>query len=125
MGDSAAYIEQNNDNIRYQKSVSSYFYTPPSFSQRSIFLGGYIGGILINTLYVWWWRVSHFSMLKLVIMLQVYFAIYDYFFLLSLAYMKKSLYLCSANPQWGSASGGAVVRSAANKSISADIFEYY
>ena len=108
-----------------KKSVSSYFDTPPSFSQRSIFLGGYIGGILINTLYVWWWRVSHFSMLKLVIMLQVYFAIYDYFFLLSLAYIKKSLYLCSANPQWGSASGGAVVRSAANKSISADIFEYY
>ena len=62
-------------------------------------------------------------MLKLVIMLQVYFAIYDYFFLLSLAYMKKSLYLCSANPRWGSASGGAVVRSAANKSISSDIFE--
>ena len=31
--------------------------------------------------------------------------------------MKKSLYLCSANPQWGSASGGAVVRSAANKSF--------
>ena len=56
-------------------------------------------------------------------MLQVYFAIYDYFFLLSLAYMKKSLYLCSANPQWGSASGGAVVRAAANKSISKDIFE--
>ena len=42
-------------------------------------------------------------------------------FLLSLAYIKKSLYLCSANPQWGSASGGAVVRAAVNKSISTDI----
>ena len=40
-------------------------------------------------------------MLKLVIMLQVYFAIYDYFFLLSLAYIKKSLYLCSAKPTMG------------------------
>ena len=29
MGDSAAYIEQNNDNIRCPKSVSSYFDTPP------------------------------------------------------------------------------------------------
>ena len=37
--------------------------------------------------------------------------------------MKKSLYLCNANPQWGAASGGAVVRAAANKSISTDIFE--
>ena len=46
-------------------------------------------------------------------------------FLLSLAYMKKSLYLYSANPQWGSANGGAVVRSAANKSISANAFEHY
>lgn len=43
--------------------------------------------------------------------------------MLSLAYMKKSLYLCNANPQWGAASGGAVVRAAANKSISTDIFE--
>ena len=32
MGDSAAYIEQNNDNIiRCQKSVSSYFDTPSFF----------------------------------------------------------------------------------------------
>ena len=105
------------------KKVCQAILPPPSFSQRSIFLGGYIGGILINILYVWWWRVPYFSMLKLIIMLQVYCAMYDYFFLLSLAYMKKSLYLCSANPQWGSASGGAVVRAAANKSISTDIFE--
>ena len=39
--------------------------------------------------------------------------------------MKIKLYLCSANPQWGSASGGAVVRSAANKSIFANKFEHY
>ena len=49
----------------------------------------------------------------------------SFFCVLSLAYMKKKLYLCSANPQWGSANGGAVVRSAANKSIFANKFEHY